>query len=128
MTRKLEVLPEKRGIWLWSYDEIKYKTPFEWFATGLLGFLALTLGLTLAVTFWEKTKDATLIGRAWPQIVPAGIITFGLLHFPAALIYLFRKARHQPVDVWECETPNDPALTHRRLQKEDPSSENGSPD
>jgi hypothetical protein len=49
-------------------------------------------------------------------LIAAGILAVGVIEFPAALIYAYRRSRREPVDMWDCETPNDPAV-RERLEK-----------
>ncbi len=78
----------------------------------LLGFLAFCFGVMSGIAFWQRTAGFSVVGGVITMIVPAAMICYALLNFPAALIYFYRKQRGIPTDVWDCETPNDPACSH----------------
>jgi hypothetical protein len=113
MTEKIVELRRRRGIWLYSYDQIKTRTPFYWFASSLLGSLAFFGGSVVAWLMWSSSSDLPLAGRLFRMIIPMAMISYGILEFPPGIIYLFRRRHHQPVDIWDYETPEDQAVKER---------------
>ena len=105
---RLVRMPKRRGIWLFDYEQIKHRTPFQWFASSLLGGLALIGGAFVGWLSWQASDRAEWYSRLFALTVPAAMIAYGVVNFPGGIIYLLRRRRGEPVDVWDCETPDDP--------------------
>jgi len=111
---KIVEVPRRRGIWLHTYEYVRSRTTFQWFAYSLLGGLALFGGLAFGWLALTAGSDVPLAGRLLRLAIPIAMIGYGLLEFPAGIIYLVRRRRDEPVDLWDCETPEDPAVQERR--------------
>ena len=116
-------LRHRTGIWLWDYDQIKYTTPFQWFAGSVIGLVCLVLG---AVSLWltiSRYQEADSVSFWLALILPLGLVSMGLLQVPGAIIYVIRCWRGRPVDVWTSEAAD-------RVEEEEPqkSSRNNASD
>ncbi len=115
MPRKLVEMPRRRGIWLHPYEDIRTRTPFAWFAYSVLGTLGLLGGI--ALLWLVFTLDIPKAARFIEAVIAIPAIGFGILEVPAGIIYLIRRRRGEPIDLWDFETPDDPAVQkHRHLQ------------
>ncbi len=103
-------MPERRGVWFYSYDQVRLKTRVEWIGSLVIGLFFLVLGVPFGISMWQMPTDSGWIGRAAAMVLPSAFVAVGLFEFPAALIYFYRKWHGIPVDIWDCETPNDPAV------------------
>lgn len=112
--KKLTQMPERKGIWLSDYKDIKYKTAYQWFAEFVFGVLAILFGLSLGCLFWRDAAGEEISTRILALFLPVGVVAFGIFKLPGSIIYLLRRLRGEPIDVWDCETPDDPALQERR--------------
>ena len=111
--KKLTEMPERKGIWLSDYNDIKYKTGYQWFAEFVFWMLAILFGVFLACLFWRDSAREEVSNRILALLIPAVIVAFGLFKLPGSIIYLVRRRRGEPIDIWDCETPNDPAVQER---------------
>jgi hypothetical protein len=109
-------MPERRGVWLYSYDQVKHRTRMEWIGSLVIGLFFLILGVPFGISMWQISTDSGLIGRAAAMVLPLAFVAVALVEFPAALIYFYRKSRCIPVDIWDCETPHDPAVQEHHGQ------------
>lgn len=106
-------MPKRRGIWLDEYQEIKYRTAFQWFAESVFGGLALIGGGTLVFLTWTSERVESQ-GLVLGSVAAFALITYGFLKLPGGIIYLIRRKKGEPVDVWDYETPDDPSVQQRR--------------
>jgi hypothetical protein len=98
-----------RGVWLYSYEYIRTRTKFVWIASFILGLITSAFAVAcLWGVVHEFRKDERIDGGL---IGIAGMLAgIGLLEVPAGIIYFWRRRRGEPVDLWQVETPNDPAV------------------
>ena len=108
MTQQFTI-PPRRGIWLYTYEQIRTRHPITWLLTGIFSGIAFLAGLGLLV-FLCTNPEAGRPSRDVTFLIAAAILAVGIIDFPASLIYAYRRHRREPIDMWDCETPNDPAI------------------
>jgi hypothetical protein len=98
-----------RGVWLYSYDYIRTRTRLIWIASFTLGLItsASAVAFLWGVAHEFREEQNVDFGAIAIAAMLAGI---GVLEVPAGLIYFWRRWRGEPVDIWQTETPNDPAV------------------
>ncbi len=121
--RKVIQLSARKGVWLHSYDNIKHRTAVEWFANSVLGALGLIFGIFI---LWVVATHEARTGDVGTSVLIAlAAICFGLVEFPAAVIYYYRRRHGKPVDVWDYETARP---GHVRTGAEEHSRKSHAPD
>ncbi len=114
---KFTEMPARRGIWLYSYEYVRNRTPFFWFASSFLGALALIGGIVFGWLTWFSSPMLEVEARLFRSIIPVTMLAYGILEFPPGIIYLSRRWRGLPADLWDYETPDDPSVQERLHKK-----------
>jgi len=110
-------MPERRGIWLYSYEDIKRRRPFTWFAYSVLAALALLGACGFGGLALYTAQKAGLVGFFVYLAFVIAMLAYSIIELPAGIIYLVRRRRGEPVDMWDCETPYDPAVKERATER-----------
>jgi hypothetical protein len=99
--RALRVRP-RRGIWLFSYPDIKYTTRLQWRLYLIFGSLALILGSIAMTLLLREAKHGNF--EFVSLLFAACAVLWGLLYVPAAVVYYLRRRRGEATDYFDFET------------------------
>ncbi len=102
--RHIFQMSRRKGIWLFDYEDIKYKTTFgmiAWLVLGIGGLVGGSVLLWLIIGRWGN--NATLLSKAIILVIPVAMICYGIAFAPAAFLYFLRRRRGEPLGVWDHE-------------------------
>jgi len=100
-----DVLPkDRRDRGLFTFEQLKYETPFQRIGSMLLAMGVLAIGLTWTWLLWSKRHEYDTIGFVFALIGALAFLSYGVLYSHSGLIYYVRKIR----------APKDSSCSHQR--------------
>jgi hypothetical protein len=91
-------LPRRKGLWLFDYDQVKYDTPFQHTASGILGCLALGAAAIIFYVMWSSRTGT------WMDVLFAvAALAYGLVNAPVGIISWIRRSRGEPTELFDHE-------------------------
>ena len=106
MKSKLVRMRERKGIWLFDYEQNKYEPRFHYFAYIILGAGALLFGCFLCWTIYSRWDHDSVTALLIALFVPVAMVAFGIMLLPLGCLYFVHRAKGDAVDVWSAEEPD----------------------
>lgn len=99
-------MPLRKSFWLYSYDQVKYRTPIQW---GVLFAVGLVLALLAGVGVWSTVYQYKSRHTVDTALVALTVMCFGMafVELPAALIFFYRRWRGEITGYFDYEVLTD---------------------
>jgi hypothetical protein len=109
-TKRVHEIPARRGVWLFTYDDVKYNTKVNWIGYVAGGVVAAALGSVMLWTVVVRWPMMSASAAGFWIVLVLAAFGYSFMFLPAGVIYFMRRRRHEAVGVWECETPGDESV------------------
>ena len=95
-------MPRRKSFWLYDYDQVKYRTPFQWGSLLIIsavfaGFGGVAAWAVVAQYTSKHSVDIALIA------VAAAFLAAAVIELPAAAIFFLRRWRGEIVGYFDYE-------------------------